>query len=94
MDNFITWSMLFEWASFVSIVLMLTQFTKDIKYIKNVPTKYWSFFIALFLMIISNFEANSFKIIDIVLYVISSALASMNANGIYDFTSQKNKGGD
>lgn len=89
MDNFISWSMLFEWTTFVSIVLMLTQFTKDIKYIKKIPTKYWSFFIALILMIISNFEANSFRLIDIFLYIISSALASMNSNGIYDFASKK-----
>lgn len=90
MDNFINWSMLFDWTTFVSIVLMITQFTKDIKYIKKIPTKYWSFFIALILMIISNFEDNSFRFIDLFLYVISSTLASMNANGIYDFASKKN----
>ena len=89
MNNFITWSMLFEWATFVSIVLMLTQFTKDIKFIKKIPTKYWSFLIAFILMVISNLEANSFRLLDIVLYIISSALASMNANGIYDFSINK-----
>lgn len=89
MNNFITWSMLFEWATFVSIVLMLTQFTKDIKFIKKIPTKYWSFLIAFILMIISNLEAGSFRLVDITLYIISSALASMNANGIYDFSIKK-----
>jgi len=92
MNNFVNWDMLFEWASFVSIVLMLTQFTKDIKIIKKIPTKYWSFIIALILMVISNLEANSFKIVDLVLYIISSVLASMNANGIYDFAVKKKEG--
>ena len=89
MDNFVNWSMLVDWVTFVSIILGITQFTKDLKFIKKIPTKYWSFFIALTLMIISNLEAETFRLVDIVLYIISSIFASMNANGIYDFSNKK-----
>ena len=91
MENFANWSMLLDWLTFTTIVLGITQFTKDLPKIKGIPTKYWSFIIALILMVVSNFEADTFRFIDIVLYIISSMFASMAANGIYDAGTKKIK---
>lgn len=54
MDNFLSWDTLTTYASFVTIVFMVVEFTKGLKYIKKIPTKYWSFFIAFILLTITN----------------------------------------
>ena len=41
MENFLTWDVLTTYASFVSMVFMVVEFTKDLKIIKKIPTKYW-----------------------------------------------------
>ena len=43
MEEFLTWDVLSTYASFVTIVFMVVEFTKDLKGIKKIPTKYWSF---------------------------------------------------
>lgn len=89
MDNFITFDMLATWVSFVSITLGVTQFLKEIKILKKIPTKYLSFMIALILIVITNLALGTFRFIDVTLYVISAIFAGMNANGVYDFGIKK-----
>ena len=72
MENFLTWDILTTYASFISIVFMIVEFIKDIKFINKIPTKYLNFTIAFILIIITNFVMNTFKCIDLVLYFLSS----------------------
>lgn len=48
MEQFLTWDVLKTYASFVSIVFMVVEFTKELKFVKKIPTKYWSFLYHLF----------------------------------------------
>ena len=61
MENFLTWDVLTTYASFVSMVFMVVEFTKDLKIIKKIPTKYWSFFIAFILSL--NLQAKNLNFI-------------------------------
>ncbi|MBQ8131548.1 MAG: hypothetical protein IJ193_03565 [Bacilli bacterium] len=90
MSNFFTWDVLTTYTSFVTIVYMVVEFTKELKYINKVPTKYWSFFVAFILLTITNVAMGSFKFLDIVLYVLTSISISLGSNGLSDF-SNKNK---
>ena len=85
MDNFITWDVLKTYTSFVTIVYMVVEFTKEAKYIKKIRTQYWSFFVSFALLTIVNYVSGSFRWIDLILYALSSMGISLGANGLSNF---------
>lgn len=85
MDKFFTYEILLTYATCVTAVFGTTQFIKDLPFIKKIPTKYVSFFVALIIVVITNLAVKEFKVSNILLYILSSVFISMNANGIYDF---------
>lgn len=87
--GFVTWDMLKEFATLSSIVFMVTMFTKELKFIKNIPTKYYSAIVALLLVIGSNLHFKTFKILDLLIYALTAMLISLNANSINDFHLEK-----
>jgi hypothetical protein len=89
MEEFLTWDVLSTYASFVTIVFMVVEFTKDLKGIKKIPTKYWSFLVSLVLMIISNLALGTFHIADVILYALSSMTISLGSNGLNNFNKKK-----
>ena len=52
MDNFLTWEVLLTFSGLVGAVYMVVEFTKEIPIIKKIPTKYWSWIIALILLVV------------------------------------------
>lgn len=92
MDNFLSWDTLTTYASFVTIVFMVVEFTKGLKYIKKIPTKYWSFFIAFILLTITNIVMGTFRAVDIVIYLLTAISISLGSNGLSDFNNGKGEG--
>lgn len=92
MDNFLSWDTLTTYASFVTIVFMVVEFTKGLKYIKKIPTKYWSFFIAFILLTITNIVMGTFRAIDIVIYLLTAISISLGSNGLSNFNNGKGEG--
>ena len=88
MNEFITWDVLMTYASFVTIVYTVVEFTKDLKFIKKIKTKYWSFLIAFILLTIVNAVTGTFKLVDLVLYALSSMTISLGANGLSNFNKE------
>lgn len=91
MNNFFDWSILTTYASFVTTVFMVVEFTKNIGKVKKIPTRYWSFLIAFILMIFTNLALNTFEIKDMVLYGLSAISISLGSNGLSNFN---DKGSD
>lgn len=89
MNDFLTWEILKTYASFVTIVFMVVEFTKEIKVVNKIPTRYWSFIVSLILLIAVNLVSNTFKPIDIILYVLSSMAISLGSNGLSNFNVKK-----
>ncbi len=89
MENFLTWEILKTYASFISIVFMVVEFTKELKFINKIPTKYWSFFVSLMLLVITNVVNNTFEYVDIVLYILTSISISLGSNGLSNFNKVK-----
>jgi hypothetical protein len=85
MDNFITWDVLVNYTTFVSIVYMVVEFTKTLPLVKKIPTKYWSFITSFVLIIMTNLAVGSFVAKNILLYSLSSIAISLSANGLSDF---------
>lgn len=91
MDDFLTWEVLLTFSGLVGAVYMVVEFTKEIKLINKIPTKYWSFFIAAFLIMMTNVVTGSFNYKDIVLYLLNSIVVSLSSNGLNDFNKGKSK---
>lgn len=92
MDNFLSWDTLTTYASFVAMVFMVVEFTKGLKYIKKIPTKYWSFFIAFILLTITNIVMGTFRAVDIVIYLLTAISISLGSNGLSNFNNGKGEG--
>lgn len=91
MNEFLTWEVLLTFTGLVTTTYMVTEFTKEIPLIKKMPTKYWSYIIALVLLFAVNLVTGSFKYEDIVLYLLNAIPVSLSANGLNNFNDGKKK---
>ena len=90
MDTFLTWEVLKDYVTFVSIVFSIVAFTKNIPIIRSVPTRAWSVVVAYILMLAVNVHDGTFEPWNIILYFVNAILISAGANGLSDI----NSGGD
>lgn len=91
MEQFLTWDVLTTYTSFITVVYMLVEFTKELKYINKIPTKYWSFFIAFILLTITNLVMGTFKLVDMILYMLTAVSISLGSNGLSNFNKKEGK---
>jgi hypothetical protein len=92
MDKFLTWDVLLTFSGLVTTTYMVAEFTKEIPLIKKIPTKYWSYIIALILLFATNLATGNFKYADIILYLLNAIPVSLSANGLNNFNSGKKEG--
>lgn len=85
MNEFVTWEMLINYSTLVTIVFMVVEFTKNLKIFDILPTKYYSAIISIILIVLTHLQAGTFKLWDIVLYILSGIVISLSANGLSDF---------
>lgn len=91
MDNFLTWEVLTTYTSFISIVFMTVEFTKDLSLIKKIPTKYWSFIVSFILMFITNVAMGTYTFKDMLLYILTSISISLGSNGLSNFNKKESE---
>lgn len=89
MDAFLTWDVLITFSGLVGAVYMITEFTKDLKLINKIPTKYWSFLISFFLLVVTNLVIGKFEPKELVLCAINAIVVSLSANGLSNFNDVK-----
>ena len=85
MNDFITWAILGTYATFVTMVYMVVEFTKELPFIKMVKTKYYSAIVAFVLMLAVVIHDGSFLFGDIPLYMLTAISVSLGANGLSNF---------
>lgn len=81
MNNFVTWSYLATFAGTLVMVLILTQLTKDIKFVKKVPTQLWSYVLALVVLYLSTYFTGKLTPDMAFLILFNAAIISLSANG-------------
>lgn len=84
-NQFITWAMFLDFATFTTLVFVFVNFTKELPLISKIPTKYWSAIVAFALMLVVNLHNATFTGWDVFLYVFNAILISLTANGVADF---------
>lgn len=88
MNDFLTWESLTTYVNFVSIVFVVVEFTKKLKFIKKINTKYWSFWVSFFLQIVVRIATYTFNSLDLILYFLTSISISLSSNGLSDFNNK------
>ena len=91
MNEFFTWEVLLTFTGLTTVTYMVTEFTKGISLIKKIPTKYWSYLIALILLFAVNLVTGNFKYEDIILYLLNAIPVSLSANGLNNFNGNTKK---
>lgn len=70
----------------VVVTMLMVQFLKELPYIKKLQTKYFTFIIAFFNILICSFSTNKFSIVNLYLMFINAMLVTFTATGGYDFS--------
>lgn len=87
MDKFITIDYMGTFIGMVAIVVLITQFTKDLidKVAKWLPTKYIVFVYSLIVIFGYQFMSGTFDSTKILLTIINAMLLTMTAQGGYEW---------
>lgn len=88
MDNFINYEYMATLAGLIFTTNMITEFVKDMKYIKDCKTKYVSSVIAFILTLITTMAMGSFSVSCIPLLIVNSILVTFGATGAYNFNNK------
>ena len=95
LNNFITWAMFQDFASFVAIVFMVVQFFKEIRGINKIPTKYFAALVSFVILVIVGLKTGALILVDpstywnLFLYLITSISISALSKGIVDYNNDK-----
>ena len=81
MNEFINWTTLSTYGGALSMVMVLTQFTKDIGITKRIPTQIWSYILALIVLVWSMVFTDGLTLNTFVLTLFNAAIISIGANG-------------
>lgn len=86
--EFFDWTILGTFAGATAAVAILTELTKNISFLKKIPTQLWSYVLSLFVMICAAvFQDGVYPggiTSKIFLVIINAAMVALAANGGYE----------
>ena len=82
--EFVSWEILGTYAGAMAMVGLLTQLTKNIKFISAIPTQLWAYILTLVVMYSASYFQGQLDQSNAVLILFNSALVSLGANGGYE----------
>ena len=83
-NEFISWTMLGTYAGAVAITAMVTQFLKNIPWLKKLGPHLLSFTAALLLLEVSSLFLYGWSVENALLCLLNSVAVSLASNGTYD----------
>ena len=82
--EFIEWSELVTYTGALVMVLIVTQLTKELNFIKSIPTQIWSYLIALAILYPAHYFTGQLTASNAVLILFNSVIVALSANGGFD----------
>ncbi len=82
--DFFEWSTLATFSGSLTMVVVITQFTKSIKYIKNIPTQLWSYIVSLAVLFPTYYFMGKLNTTNIVLVLFNGIVVALAANGGFE----------
>ena len=77
------WNLLGSYAGAVLAVAVLTQITKEIPFVKRIPTQLWSYALALMTLLVTAAFGSGLTPQSAILALVNAALVSLSSNGGY-----------
>ena len=82
--EFVTWELLGTYAGATAMVGVITQMTKNIKFISAIPTQLWAYITSLVTLLCANYFLGQLTVENAVLLLFNAGLVSLAANGGYE----------
>lgn len=87
--EFFTWSMLATYAGALAATMGITQLLKGVGFIDKIPTRIFSWIIAVIVLIAANFFLGSLTPDAVGISILNAVVVSLAANGGYDLIANK-----
>lgn len=84
MNEYFTWELLASYTGAILAVALITQFVKNLGFIKKIPTRVTSYVVALIIMILALIFTGNFTWGGAVLTIINAVVVSLASNGTRD----------
>jgi len=84
MTDFFTWEMLGTYAGAVLATTLITQLLKGISFIDKLPTRIFSYIVALIILLAAMFVTGNADASNAALCVINAVVVSLASNGAFD----------
>lgn len=81
--EFFTWDNLGTYAGAAALVALITQLTKELRYINKIPTQVWSYILAVVILIASQIFTGTLTGSSAALALANGVLVSLASNGGY-----------
>ena len=82
--GFIDWSTLATYAGALTMVVIITQLTKGLKWISRIPTQIWSYMVALAVLYSAFFFTDQLTASNAVLILFNGVIVALASNGGFD----------
>lgn len=82
--EFFNWSTLATYAGALAMVIVMTEVTKTLDYIKNIPTQLWSYVIALAVLYPAYYFTGQLTLSAAVLIIFNGMIVALAANGGFE----------
>ena len=89
MNDFFTWAILATYAGATLATTLVTQLLKGICFIDRIPTRIFSYVVALIILLMATFFTGALTWNTAALCVVNAAVVSLAANGAFDAVSTK-----
>ena len=81
MTDFVNWHTLATYGGALTMVLVLTQATKDISFLRKIPTQILSYVLSFLVLIVANAFTNGLDLNVLAQTILNALLVSIGANG-------------
>ena len=89
--EFFTWNTLLTYTGATLITTLVTQLLKGVGFIDKLPTRVFSYIVALVVMLLAHIFTGSMTWANAGLCVVNAVVVSLAANGAFDMTLQKTR---
>lgn len=86
--DFFTWSMLGTYTGAVAATMLFTQLFKEIGFISRIPTRIFSYFVAVIILILATLFSGYLTLSSGVICLFNAIIVSLAANGSFDGVKQ------
>lgn len=91
MEGFFTWATLGTYAGATLATTLVTQLLKGTGFLSRIPTRLFSYIVALLLLLGAGFFGGGLTLDTAALCAVNAAVVSLAANGAFDAAASKKK---